>query len=61
MKIFNDLADFSSEEINALLKLSRRLERKPEPRALEGKILSLLFLGFIPKTSGRSLVLFERF
>ena len=44
MKIFNDLADFSSEEINALLKLSRRLERKPEPRALEGKILSLLFL-----------------
>ena len=44
MKIFNDLADFSSEEINALLKLSRRLERKPEPRVLEGKILSLLFL-----------------
>ena len=44
MKIFNDLADFSSEEINALLKLSRKLERKPEPRALEGKILSLLFL-----------------
>ena len=44
MKTFNDLADFSSEEINALLKLSRKLERKPEPRALEGKVLSLLFL-----------------
>ena len=44
MNRFNDLADFSLEEIGALLKLAERLEREPEPRALEGKILSLLFL-----------------
>ena len=44
MKLFNDLADFSWKEISALLELARKLERKPEPRALEGKILSLLFL-----------------
>ena len=44
MNRFNDLADFSLEEIGALLKLAERLERQPQPRALEGKILSLLFL-----------------
>ncbi len=44
MNRFNDLTDFSTEEINALLELATRLERHPEPRALEGKILSLLFL-----------------
>jgi len=41
---FNDLTDFSVEEIKALLELAKRLEREPEPRALEGKVLSLLFL-----------------
>ncbi len=44
MKRFNDLTDFSAEEIGALLELATRLEQQPEPRALEGKILSLLFL-----------------
>jgi len=41
---FNDLTDFSVEEVKALLELAKRLEREPEPRALEGKVLSLLFL-----------------
>jgi len=44
MKNFNDLADLSVEEISALLRLATRLERVPEPRALQGKVLSLLFL-----------------
>lgn len=44
MNRFNDLADFSNEEIDSLLQLARRLEREPEPRALEGKVMSLLFL-----------------
>ncbi|MDX1499055.1 MAG: N-acetylornithine carbamoyltransferase [Woeseiaceae bacterium] len=44
MKNFNDLADFSDEEIAALLELSNRLDRHPEPEALRGKVLSLLFL-----------------
>ena len=44
MKAFTDLADFSSEEIVALLELSNRLDEKPEPGALTGKVLALLFL-----------------
>ncbi len=44
MKAFNDLADFSNEEIRALLELANRLDEFPEPRALRGKVLSLLFL-----------------
>lgn len=44
MKSFNDLADFSIEELHDLLDLSIRLERDPEPQALQGKVLSLLFL-----------------
>lgn len=44
MKSFNDLADFSIEEIAALLELAIRLDRQPEPDALRGKVLSLLFL-----------------
>lgn len=44
MHEFNDLADFSAAEIGSLLKLAERLDREPEPRALEGKVLSLLFL-----------------
>ena len=44
MKAFNDLADFSGEEIAALLELSNRLDETPEPEALNGKVLSLLFL-----------------
>ncbi len=44
MKRFNDLAELSREEVVGLLELAARLEREPEPRALEGKVLSLLFL-----------------
>jgi N-acetylornithine carbamoyltransferase len=44
MKEFHDLADFQVEEVDALLKLATRLEQHPEPRALEGKVLALLFL-----------------
>ena len=44
MRAFNDLADFSGEEINDLLRLAGRLHNQPEPQALRGKVLSLLFL-----------------
>jgi N-acetylornithine carbamoyltransferase len=44
MKKFNDLADFSNEEIYALIELAGRLDKHPEPEALKGKVLSLLFL-----------------
>ncbi len=44
MKAFNDLADFSIEEIKALVALAGRLDSNPEPEALKGKVLSLLFL-----------------
>ena len=44
MKSFNDLADFSTEEIAALLELATRLDSDPEPEALRGKVLALLFL-----------------
>jgi len=44
MKAFNDLADFSNDEIAVLLELAGRLDAHPEPVALRGKVLSLLFL-----------------
>jgi N-acetylornithine carbamoyltransferase len=44
MKTFNDLAELTNEEINTLLELANRLDKHPEPRALQGKVLSLLFL-----------------
>jgi N-acetylornithine carbamoyltransferase len=44
MQRFNDLNDFTREEIVDLVQLASRLEHHPEPRALEGKVLSLLFL-----------------
>lgn len=44
MQRFNDLADFSQDEIKDLIALATRLEQAPEPRALEGRVLSLLFL-----------------
>jgi N-acetylornithine carbamoyltransferase len=44
LKAFNDLADFSAEEISDLLALARRLDERPEPQALVGKVLALLFL-----------------
>jgi len=44
MKAFNDIADFSSEELRSLISLANRLDASPEPDALKGKVLSLLFL-----------------
>jgi N-acetylornithine carbamoyltransferase len=44
MKRFLDLAQLEHEEILELLELARRLETRPEPRALAGRILGLLFL-----------------
>jgi N-acetylornithine carbamoyltransferase len=44
MRRFFDLADFTRDEVLALLELARRLETRPEPRALSGKVLGLLFM-----------------
>ncbi len=44
MKRLNDLAELTAEQVGSLLELAGRLDRHPEPRALEGKVLSLLFL-----------------
>ncbi len=44
MKNFNRLSDYQHPELIELIKLADRLDKSPEPRALEGKVLSLLFL-----------------
>jgi N-acetylornithine carbamoyltransferase len=43
MKNFLDLADLSREQVVELLQLAERLQSRPEPQALTGKILGLLF------------------
>jgi len=43
MKNFLDLADLSREQVVELLQLAERLQTRPEPQALAGKILGLLF------------------
>lgn len=43
MKRFLDLADLQREEVGELLDLARRLEAHPEPQALAGKILGMVF------------------
>jgi len=43
MKRFIDLADLERDEVIALIELARRLQEHPEPRALAGKVLGLLF------------------
>ena len=43
MKRFLDLAAFSREEIKDLLSLAQRLDEHPDPKALAGKILGLVF------------------
>ncbi len=44
MKVFNDLAELQIPEVEALLKLATRLQQSPEPNALAGKVLAMLFL-----------------
>jgi len=43
MKRFMDLADFSRDQIHDLLSLAQSLQDTPQPRALTGKILGLVF------------------
>src|ERR1700723_3943665 len=43
MKRFIDLADFSREQVLDLLQLAQALQDKPQPRALAGKVLGLVF------------------
>lgn len=43
MNRFLDLADFSREEVLDLISLAQHLEKHPEPQALAGKILGLVF------------------
>jgi N-acetylornithine carbamoyltransferase len=43
MKRFLDLAQFERDEVLSLLELARRLETQPEPHALAGKLLGLVF------------------
>ena len=44
MQRFVDLADFSREQVLDLIELARRLETRPEPQALAGRILGLVFM-----------------
>ena len=43
MKRFLDLGQFTREEVQELLQLAHRLDEHPEPRALAGRILGLVF------------------
>lgn len=43
MKRFIDLAESTPAEIAELIQLAGRLDRNPEPRALTGKVLGMLF------------------
>jgi N-acetylornithine carbamoyltransferase len=44
MQRFTDLAELTHEQVRELLDLARRLESRPEPQALAGKVLGLLFM-----------------
>ncbi len=44
MQRFLDLADLQRAEVLELLALARRLEQAPDPQALRGKVLGLLFM-----------------
>ena len=44
MNRFLDLADFPREQVKDLLGLASRLQQHPQPQALAGKVLGLLFL-----------------
>ena len=44
MKRFLDLDDFTHDEVQDLLALAQSLQDKPQPRALAGRILGLVFM-----------------
>jgi N-acetylornithine carbamoyltransferase len=44
MQRFLDLADLSRDEVQQLLQLAHQLETHPQPTALAGKVLGLLFM-----------------
>jgi N-acetylornithine carbamoyltransferase len=44
VKNFLDLADLSRSEIRSLLALATRLEQSPQPEALAGRVLGLIFM-----------------
>jgi N-acetylornithine carbamoyltransferase len=44
LKQFIDLAEISREQVLSLLELAVRLQQRPEPQALAGKVLGLLFM-----------------
>jgi len=44
MKELYDLADLNPAEIEELLQLAKRLQDSPEPQALAGKVLAMLFM-----------------
>ncbi len=44
LTFFNSLSELEPQAVEELLALARRLEEYPEPQALEGKVLALLFL-----------------
>ncbi len=44
MNTFNRLSDYQHQELVNLINLATRLDNFPEPKSLEGKVLSLLFL-----------------
>ena len=44
MQRFLDLADFTRDQVADLIALARRLQEHPEPHALAGRILGLLFM-----------------
>lgn len=44
LREIHDLAAFGAEAARGLVALAGRLRERPEPRALEGKVLALLFL-----------------
>src|SRR5882757_3056779 len=50
MKRFIDLAAFSREQVLDLLELAQSLQDKPEPQALAGKVLGLVFFNPSPRT-----------
>ena len=59
MKNFLDLADHPRETILELLALAARLERHPEPQALAGRVLGLLFFNSSLRTLRHDTIIWD--